>query len=205
MTGGTRSRGGSRPDPTVRDRVLNAFLDQITERGLGNVSMDAIAKAAGASKATMYRRWPSKRDLILDAYAVESAPITDLPESLTLRQFVDLVFAGIDEPEARRRNRQLLAELLAALGHDGVARQMAVERHQFWRRVLIDLIIQAQDEGLVPSGRDPALLAETVAALTTLRHLYAEQYEGTAETVWRMLTASDPLDRATSDSPDRTG
>ncbi|WP_159621340.1 TetR/AcrR family transcriptional regulator [Ruania rhizosphaerae] len=195
MDDAPHSRGGSHPDPTVRDRVLAAFLDEITDRGLGNVSMDAIAKAARVSKATMYRRWPSKRDLILDAYAMESAPITDLPEDLTLRKFVDLVFTSIDDPQARRRNRQLLAELIAAVGHDDVAREMAQRRHYFWRRVLIDLITQAQEAGEVPPGRDPEVTAETIAAVTTVRHLYAEQYDGTAELVWQLLTAPDPLDR----------
>jgi len=50
----------------AHDRVLRAALDLFGERGIDATSMDAIAQASGASKATIYNHWPNKEALLLD-------------------------------------------------------------------------------------------------------------------------------------------
>lgn len=47
--------------------ILNAVLVTLAEGGYGQLTTAAVAERAGVSKATLYRRWPSKRDLILAA------------------------------------------------------------------------------------------------------------------------------------------
>jgi AcrR family transcriptional regulator len=62
----TPRRGRPRSE-TSRKAILEAARDLLLEHGLGSVSMDAVAERAGASKATIYRWWPSKELLALDA------------------------------------------------------------------------------------------------------------------------------------------
>jgi len=50
----------------AHDRVLRAALDLFGERGIDATSMDAIAQASGASKATIYNHWPNKEALLID-------------------------------------------------------------------------------------------------------------------------------------------
>jgi AcrR family transcriptional regulator len=51
----------------ARQAVLQAAADLLLENGLAAVSMDAVAARAGVSKATIYRWWPTKETLALDA------------------------------------------------------------------------------------------------------------------------------------------
>jgi Transcriptional regulator len=49
------------------EAILTAAAELLLARGLGAVSMDAVAERAGVSKATIYRWWPTKETLALDA------------------------------------------------------------------------------------------------------------------------------------------
>jgi AcrR family transcriptional regulator len=60
-------RRGRPRSETSRQAILAAARDLLLEHGLNSVSMDALAQRAGASKATIYRWWPSKELLALDA------------------------------------------------------------------------------------------------------------------------------------------
>ena len=55
--------------------ILEAAAELLLARGLGAVSMDAVAERAGVSKATIYRWWPTKETLALDALYHEWASV----------------------------------------------------------------------------------------------------------------------------------
>src|SRR5438270_13606031 len=60
------SRGGRPRDPS-RDGVIRAaILCLLAEVGYGALTMDAVAAEAGVGKATIYRRWRTKEDLVVD-------------------------------------------------------------------------------------------------------------------------------------------
>jgi AcrR family transcriptional regulator len=67
-------RRGRPRSETARREILRAAGDLLVERGLHAISMDAVAERAGASKATIYRWWPSKELLALDALLDEWEP-----------------------------------------------------------------------------------------------------------------------------------
>jgi AcrR family transcriptional regulator len=70
-------RGRPRSEKAQR-AILAAAAGLLLERGLAEVSMDAVAERAGVSKATIYRWWPTKETLALDAlYArwADAAPV----------------------------------------------------------------------------------------------------------------------------------
>ena len=60
-------RRGRPRSEKAREAILAAAAELLLERGLGSVSMDAVAEQAGVSKATIYRWWPTKESLALDA------------------------------------------------------------------------------------------------------------------------------------------
>src|SRR4051794_28154829 len=51
----------------ARQRMLAAALEVLDEAGLAGFTMEAVARRAGASKATLYRRWPTTGALLIDA------------------------------------------------------------------------------------------------------------------------------------------
>jgi AcrR family transcriptional regulator len=80
----TQRRGRPRSEK-AREAILAAAAELLLERGLGAVSMDAVAEQAGVSKATIYRWWPTKETLALDALYHEWAPPPDARVSGSLR------------------------------------------------------------------------------------------------------------------------
>jgi AcrR family transcriptional regulator len=72
ITSSAPPRGRPRSEK-ARQAVLTAAAELLLDRGLGAVSMDAVAERAGVSKATIYRWWPTKETLALDALYTEWA------------------------------------------------------------------------------------------------------------------------------------
>lgn len=76
-----RSGAGRPRSSAVSEAILDAALDLVAEQqSIGSVSMEAVAARSGASKATIYRRWASKEELLAAAVdSIKSPPALDLP------------------------------------------------------------------------------------------------------------------------------
>jgi AcrR family transcriptional regulator len=74
--------------------ILEAVLDLVARSGLTHLSMDAVAAKAGVSKATIYRRWPSKEALVVDAWRTLIAP-ADTPDTGSLRGDVEAILGTL--------------------------------------------------------------------------------------------------------------
>jgi AcrR family transcriptional regulator len=72
VTAEAPQRGRPRSE-RARKAILEAAAELLLARGLSAVSMDAVAERAGVSKATIYRWWPTKETLALDALYTEWA------------------------------------------------------------------------------------------------------------------------------------
>ena len=73
-----RPPGRPRSDAS-RDALLDAAYWQTIERGYAQVTPDSIARAAGAGKQTLYRWWPGKAAIVLDALAHKARARIDRP------------------------------------------------------------------------------------------------------------------------------
>jgi len=88
VTDATDSTHTSRPR-VAGDReveILESAIDVLRELGYDRLTFDAVAAAARASKATLYRRWPHKRDLVIDAVGLFiDCPAEQDPDTGSLR------------------------------------------------------------------------------------------------------------------------
>jgi AcrR family transcriptional regulator len=93
-------RGRGRPrDEIARTRILDAALELLEEQGFANTTADAIAERAGASKATIYRWWPNKSAVLIEALreaVTQELPFPDTGDvrqdiCLQLRNFIKLL------------------------------------------------------------------------------------------------------------------
>ena len=65
--------------------ICDATLALLLEVGYDRMSMDAVAARAHASKATIYRRWPGKQELVLDAVRARGVGLTVAEDTGSLR------------------------------------------------------------------------------------------------------------------------
>lgn len=77
------------------DEILELTIDLLTEVGYDRLTMDAVAKRAHASKATLYRRWESKPSLVIDALIrAKDMPDVEVPDTGSLRGDLLGAFCG---------------------------------------------------------------------------------------------------------------
>jgi AcrR family transcriptional regulator len=136
--------------------ILDAAAELLLERGLSAVSMDAVAERAGVSKATIYRWWPTKEALALDALYTEWAATAPDPRDTgslrgdllaLLRPWAKLV---VSRPYAR-----VIAALISEAQTDPVFaaeyQQRVIEPRRDQAR---DVFRRAIDRGEIPADTD---------------------------------------------------
>jgi AcrR family transcriptional regulator len=106
-------RPGRKRDPGRDVQILEATLEVLAESGYEGATVDAVAARAQTARATVYRRWPTKLDLVLAAVghmsAVDAAP-EDLPDTGSLRG--DLIATvRVDGVAEQRRRIDIMAGL----------------------------------------------------------------------------------------------
>lgn len=165
--------GGSRPDPSVEPRVIEAVLDEVAAGGRDRLSMDRIANRAGVSKVTIYTRWRSKDELLLAAYrhlAQPFPPVDTGSLSGDIDALCDMVLAGA----ADGRYRTVLTELAAAASTDPTLGPHLHEASTSWRAGLQAMLRTAQDRGELTTDVDVSLLAEALTAFTLRRLIFQD-------------------------------
>lgn len=108
-------RGRGRPrDEEARSRILQAALEILEGTGFVNATADAIAERAGASKATIYRWWPNKEAVFLEALREATAQELPFPDTGNLHEDVHRQLQNFVKLLTGRRGRIFKAFLAAA-------------------------------------------------------------------------------------------
>jgi AcrR family transcriptional regulator len=85
----TAERPRGRPRSAIADRAIReAAVDLFAERGFEGFSVEDVADRAGVSKATVYRRYPSKVDLVVEAGSCLATDVVRFPDTGNLRDDV---------------------------------------------------------------------------------------------------------------------
>jgi AcrR family transcriptional regulator len=124
---------GGRPLDATRDDALRASaLELLAEIGYDRLTIDKIAAHAGAGKATIYRRWSGKAELIVDALMCQKGATPLTPDTGTLRGDLSALIDQSDVEEGQL-DTQVMIGLVSALPHDAelrdVFRTQLIEPH----------------------------------------------------------------------------
>lgn len=180
-------KSAGRPRDETRDAaILDAAIAVLSEVGYDRLTIDAVATQAKASKATVYRRWPNKAALVVDALATlkpAAAPGEELPclfpDTGSLRG--DLV-AGLAQIAAKLSTSEgkLMAAVMTAQARDpDLAAAMRGSADQK-RRSCRTVVERAIERGELTSTRGVDAFVEVVPAV-----LYN-----------RLLITGEPIDDA---------
>jgi AcrR family transcriptional regulator len=106
--------------------ICQATLDLLAEIGYDNLTMDAVAARAHASKATIYRRWQGKASLVVDALQRSKGSKVD-PDTGSLAGDLEAMSDGFCSAE-NSFNAKIMLGLITALAHDAEIREVFRER-----------------------------------------------------------------------------
>lgn len=157
-------RAPGRPlNTAIDEQLLRATQDLLIDEGFERLTMDAVAKRCGASKATIYRRWPSKTALVVAAAAaLFQAP--ELPDTGDLRE--DLLACARAYVQTGGRNAEALASVISASRHDATLREASQRALGAPYGGLFDGVLsRAVERGLVRADLDLETVAQVFPAI----------------------------------------
>jgi len=109
----TSRRPGRPRSEQAEQAIIEATLEVFAERGFEGVCVELVAARAGVGKATIYRRWPNKEELLLAAFGSLKSPFPE-PKGVSVRDdllaMVQVMCADKADPRKARRYALLLGE-----------------------------------------------------------------------------------------------
>ena len=156
----------------ARRRVLRAALDVLADDGMPGFTVESVARRAGASKATVYRHWPTPSALLVDAMDAEFRPLPDVDTGDLRADLVRLLtaFAAAftDSPFPK-----LMAAFTDAAERDPALGEMHAELTRRRREPLVRLLDAARARGELVADTDVELVVDLLAAPFFYRRLVA--------------------------------
>jgi AcrR family transcriptional regulator len=168
-------RPGRRRDEAKDDVILQAARELLAERGFDGMTMDAVADRAGAGKATVYRRWPSKVQLTIDAIVCAGGvPMSadDIPDTGSLRSDLLAVRFG----RRRSDDSEVMSGVISAVKENP---DVAAAFHEQFVRSRVSLmrglLERAQARGELRADVDLEMVAAVAPAMIAYRKMVAGQ------------------------------
>ncbi|MBV9255801.1 MAG: TetR/AcrR family transcriptional regulator [Actinobacteria bacterium] len=158
------SRPG-RPRSAEADAAIRqATIDLLAEEGYANLTMSGVASSAGVSTATLYRRWRSKVDLVVDVLSVESEE-RPLPDTGDLRGDCRAWLRQMVETMRETTSGPVMAGLVGEIGRnpelaDAIRTTLIAPR----RAAFIEMIERAERRGELRAGLDHELVIDLLSA-----------------------------------------
>jgi AcrR family transcriptional regulator len=172
------TRGRPR-DPSRDEAIIDAAIDVLVRDGYDRLSMEGVAAAAGVGKATVYRRWSSKAELVIDAMATLK-PAIDSIDTGTLEGDIELVVAASCSPHSQRLF-QVMVSICSALPREPELLEAFKTRFTEPRIARITGILErARGRGELGDDVDVPMAASLVPSLMLQRALMTGQPAGRA-------------------------
>ncbi|MEV5839552.1 TetR/AcrR family transcriptional regulator [Nocardia sp. NPDC052112] len=183
---GVDDRAPGRPRSRQADAaILNAALELLIERGTEATSVELVARRAGVTRATVYRRFPDKTRLLIAAVEAAYGDPSRTPEI----HDIEHLLAGWAYVLTNPRQRRLLRRLYDAI--DDYPELAHAYRDLFGQhrdRVRKDVFEQARGRGQLPADTDVDILLDLLTG-AVWQHLVTRPDNNTAEDVERFLRA----------------
>lgn len=156
-------------DAALDANVLRAAMELLGEGGLAAVTMDAVAQRAGAGKASLYRRWKSKDELLADALTAHSPTDVEVDTGSLRSDLLRLYehYYGIGNHVMQAAMQEMLGNVRQ---HLAWTEKVAPERLTARRAKVRALFERAVARGEIAPPADMDLLLDLVPAMVLYRY-----------------------------------
>jgi AcrR family transcriptional regulator len=161
----------ARREPQRRAAICDSVFDLLAEVGYDRMTMDAVAARAHVSKATIYRTWPDKPDLVAEAIAHRFGPTPEPRDTGSLRGDL-LALATRACQVTNSRDGQVIAGVMTAAARCPVLSRTLHEFMYEKKHVVHETVIRrAAARGEIDPDTNPELLHEVMYSLVLARRL----------------------------------
>jgi AcrR family transcriptional regulator len=150
--------------------ILGATLDLVRERGVAGTTVEAVAARAGVGKATIYRRWPSRDELLRDALSSVGAGV-EVAETGDVRADLKRYFKELARHLDEQFGGGLLPALVAAAAVDPAVRELVRSLAATRRAGPVAMVRRAVGRGRLRPGTDPEVVVDLIAGALFYRLL----------------------------------
>jgi AcrR family transcriptional regulator len=158
----------------VDEAVLAATLEVAGEVGVSKMSMDEVAVRAKVPKATIYRRWSSKEELVLEALRSAMSPFDDA-DTGSLRGDLDLYLGELAHRFQKGQMSDVLPHLIEVACHDANLRSSLDAYIDYRRTPLRRMLERARQRGELTSSIDIDVLIDAILGPFAYRRLLSHK------------------------------
>lgn len=162
----------------ARQAILRAAFELVRDRGFAALTIEGIAARAGVAKTTIYRHWPSKAAVVMDALLTEADPRTPFPDTGSVREDLRRQLHGVVKLLGDPADGAVYVALLAECQHDAALAAAMRDRFIAARR--------AQAAAVIERGIDRGELREDLNVDVALDAIYGALY-------YRLLVRHAPV------------
>jgi AcrR family transcriptional regulator len=151
--------------------IRAAILQLLADVGYGALTMDAVASEAGVGKATIYRRWRTKQDLVVDTISELARIEGSTPDTGTLEGDLREMMHGYVTVLTGPTGAAIKSLLSTIPHHPALAEAFRSGPVAEWGKRVEEVWARAEGRGEVPAGMDHSMISETVGAVLVQRWL----------------------------------
>jgi len=146
----------------TRRLILDAAISLLQDKSIQAISIEAIAREAGVSKATIYRWWESKASVVIDAFIEQHLVKTTLPRGMRPREAITHHFRSFVTQYSGWPGR-LVAQIVAEGQSDPTIHRVFRERFQYGRRAVVrEMLEEWKNSGDISKGADVEVLMDLI-------------------------------------------
>lgn len=165
-------------DPRVarsRERVLTATLDLLTEAGLGGLTIDDVSKRSGVAKTTIYRHWPNRSALVIEACLQMTDGDEEPPDTGSLDDDVKAILTNLVELLGTARWASVLPSIVDAAERDPDIAEVH-GRLQRWHAAPLEAALErAALRGEIPPDADLTFIAAALVGPLYYRRWFSRE------------------------------
>lgn len=168
-----RAKGGGRPrSEATRRAILSATLFLLKSESVQSITIEAIARQAGVSKATIYRWWNSKASVAIDAFIENHLVHTPIREDLHPAEALLIHWRALAE-QYRGAPGRIVAQILAEGQSDPAVLREFRQRFHYGRRAVVrEVVQQIQAMHALPDGIGNEFFMDLLYAAIYMRLLW---------------------------------
>ena len=168
---------GAAVDPRVarsQRAILEATLAELGEVGYGAMTIESIAARANVGKATVYRHWSGKLQLIESALEALKHDI-EVPEDGAARERITVFLRGLAEHVGQSMLAACLPALVSAAEYDPAVAEFKRRFAQARRQQLVEIVSAGIAAGEIADQHDAAFVAELLVSPIFFRRLISKE------------------------------